>query len=196
MSTIVLLAVTGLGLGALYFLIAAGLSLIWGLMRVLNFAHGAFFTVAAYLAWSASQIVPAGSPWTRWIVSLGVGIAVGGGFAALTELALIRPLYARPTGQILVTVGLALAALAVVQGAYGSDPLQLVLPEALTKTTSLFGAAIPNSRLVVIAAAAAVLGLLLTFLRKTRYGLIIRAGVDNREMVIALGIDVQTAFTL
>ena len=196
MSTIVLLTITGLGLGALYFLIAAGLSLIWGLMRVLNFAHGAFFTVSAYVAWSASQLVPASSPWTRWLVSLAVGIVVGGAFAALTEIALIRPLYARPTGQVLVTVGLALAAIAVVQGTYGSDPLQIALPDALTKTTAVLGASIPNSRSVVILAALAVLSILLVLLRKTRYGLIIRAGVDNREMVTALGIDVRTAFTL
>ncbi len=196
MSTFVLLFVTGLGLGALYFLIAAGLSLIWGLMRVLNFAHASFFTVAAYLAWSAGQALPPDAPWLRLAVSAAVGTAAGGAFAALTEIALIRPLYARPTGQILVTVGLALAALALVQGAYGSDPLQVALPDALTRTTSLAGAAIPNSRLLVIGAAAGVLGLLVFFLRKTRYGLIVRAGVENREMVTALGIDVQGAFTL
>jgi branched-chain amino acid transport system permease protein len=196
MSTFVLLVVTGLGLGALYFLIAAGLSLIWGLMRVLNFAHGAFVTVAAYVAWSVARAVPGDSAWLHWFVSLIVGVVVGGAFAALTEILLIRPLYARPIGQVLVTVGLALAAVAVVQGAYGTDPLHVSLPDALTKTTPILGALIPNSRLVVIVAAAAVLAGLLFFLRRTRYGLIVRAGVDNREMVTGLGIDVQTAFTL
>ena len=58
MTTVALLLITGLGLGALYFLIAAGLSLIWGLMRVLNFAHGAFFTVAAYGGWTAARLLP------------------------------------------------------------------------------------------------------------------------------------------
>jgi branched-chain amino acid transport system permease protein len=196
MSTLVLLTITGLGLGALYFLIAAGLSLIWGLMRVLNFAHGAFFTVAAYVAYSVSSLLPAEAAWGRFFVSLAVGVAVGGLFAALTEIALIRPLYARPTGQILVTVGLALAALAVVQGAYGSDPIPLALPAPLTATTPIFGALIANSRLLVIGAAALVLGVLILFLRGTRFGLVIRAGVDNREMVTALGIDVQMAFTV
>jgi branched-chain amino acid transport system permease protein len=196
MSTLVLLLVTGLGLGALYFLIAAGLSLIWGLMRVLNFAHGAFVTVAAYAAWSASRALPGDSAWAHWLLSIFVGIAVGGTFAALTEIVLIRPLYARPIGQVLVTVGLALATIAVVQGAYGTDPLQVTLPDALTRTTPILGALIPNSRLLVILAAAAVLGALLFFLKRTRYGLIVRAGVDNREMVTGLGIDVQTAFTL
>jgi branched-chain amino acid transport system permease protein len=196
MSTFVLLLVTGLGLGALYFLIAAGLSLIWGLMRVLNFAHGAFVTVAAYAAWSVAHALPGDSPWLHWLISVVAGVAAGGVFAALTEIVLIRPLYARPIGQVLVTVGLALATVAVVQGAYGTDPLTVPLPDSLTKTTSILGALIPNSRLLVIGAAAAVLGALLFFLGRTRYGLIVRAGVDNREMVTALGIDVQTAFTL
>jgi branched-chain amino acid transport system permease protein len=196
MSTLVLLMVTGLGLGALYFLIAAGLSLIWGLMRVLNFAHGAFVTVAAYVAWSLARAVPGDSPWLHWSVALVAGVAAGGVFAAITEIVLIRPLYARPIGQVLVTVGLSLAAVAVVQGAYGTDPLTVALPDELARTTPLFGALIPNSRLIVVVAAAAVLGALLFFLKRTRYGLIVRAGVDNREMVTALGIDVQTAFTL
>jgi len=196
MSTFVLLLVTGLGLGALYFLIAAGLSLIWGLMRVLNFAHGAFVTVAAYAAWSAGNALPGNSAWLHWLISLVAGVVAGGVVAALTEIVLIRPLYARPIGQVLVTVGLALATVAVVQGAYGTDPLTVPLPDALTKTTSILGALIPNSRLLVIGAAAAVLVALLFFLRRTRYGLIVRAGVDNREMVTGLGIDVQTAFTL
>ncbi|MBD5605035.1 MAG: branched-chain amino acid ABC transporter permease, partial [Candidatus Eremiobacteraeota bacterium] len=142
------------------------------------------------------QLVPASDPWTRWFVSLAVGVAAGGALAAITEIALIRPLYARPTSQVLVTVGLALAALAVVQGAYGSDPISLALPAPLGATTHVLGAAIPNSRILVIAAALAVLGGLLAFLRTTRFGLIVRAGVDNREMVTALGIDVRTAFTL
>src|ERR1035437_2671850 len=107
MTTIALLLITGLGLGALYFLIAAGLSLIWGLMRVLNFAHGAFFTVAAYAGWSASGLVGGSSPELQWLVAVAVAVVVGGAFATLTEVVLIRPLYARHVGQVLVTVGLA-----------------------------------------------------------------------------------------
>ncbi len=196
MSTIVLLAVTGLGLGALYFLVAAGLSLIWGLMRVLNFAHGAFFTVAAYLAWMASQSIPDSLAWLRWCVAIAVGVAVGGLFATVTEVVLIRPLYRRHVGQVLVTVGLALATLALVQGSFGADARPVALPAWMTATTELLGAAIPNTRFVVIAAAIAVLLGLLFFLGRTRYGLIVRAGVENRAMVAALGIDVQRAFTL
>ncbi len=196
MTTFALLLITGLGLGALYFLIAAGLSLIWGLMRVLNFAHGAFFTVAAYAGWSASGLAHGASPGVQWIVAVVVAVVVGGVFATLTEVVLIRPLYARHIGQVLVTVGLALATIALVQGGFGSDPKTLQLPSWMTSTTTILGANIPNTRLLVIVIAALVFGLLLFFLRRTRFGLIVRAGVENRAMVQALGIDVQRAFTL
>jgi len=196
MSTIVLLSITGLGLGALYFLIAAGLSLIWGLMRVLNFAHGAFFTVASYAAWLAMTSLPSASPWLQWLVALVAGVVTGGVFATLAELILIRPLYRRPVGQVLVTVGLALATVALVEGFFGTDARTFALPVWLTQTSAIAGAAIPNTRLVVVIAAVAVLLLLLFFLQRTRYGLIVRAGVENRAMVSALGIDVQRAFTL
>ena len=196
MTTFALLLITGLGLGALYFLIAAGLSLIWGLMRVLNFAHGAFFTVAAYAGWSATRLVGGASPEMQWLAAVVIGVAVGGTFAALTETLLIRPLYARHVGQVLVTVGLALASLSLVQGGFGNDPKQLALPAWMTNATPIFGANIPNTRLLAILVAAAVLASLLFFLQRTRFGLIVRAGVENRAMVQALGIDVKRAFTL
>jgi len=196
MTTFALLLITGLGLGALYFLIAAGLSLIWGLMRVLNFAHGAFFTVAAYAGWWASGLASGAPLGVRWIVAVVVAVVVGGVFATLTEVVLVRPLYARHVGQVLVTVGLALATLSLVQGGFGSDPKTLQLPAWMTSTTTIVGANIPNTRLLVIVIAALVFGLLLFFLRRTRFGLIVRAGVENRAMVQALGIDVQRAFTL
>jgi branched-chain amino acid transport system permease protein len=195
-TTIALLLITGVGLGALYFLIAAGLSLIWGLMRVLNFAHGAFFTVAAYAGWALSRNIATGSPGLQWTIAVIVAILVGGIFAALTEVVLIRPLYARHVGQVLVTVGLALAAISLVQGGFGSDPQRLTLPAWMTGTVSVLGANVPNTRLLVIGVAALVFALLIFFLRRTRFGLIVRAGVENRAMVQALGIDVHRAFTL
>jgi branched-chain amino acid transport system permease protein len=198
MSTFFLLTVTGLGLGAMYFLIASGLSLIYGLMGVLNFAHGAFITVGSYGTWWMSQHVFDGvhSTLWRWLLSSLLGLALGGGFAALVELVLIRPLYSRHIEQVLVTVGLQLAFVALVTGIWGPDAKTFVVPPWLHETTDIAGAHIPNDRWIEIATAAAVLGLLQLFLRKTRYGLIIRAGVENRAMVQALGIDVRKAFTL
>jgi branched-chain amino acid transport system permease protein len=197
MSTWVLLTITGLGLGAMYFLIASGLSLIYGLMGVLNFAHGAFITVGAYASWYAQgKLDGIGSIPLRFLVAALVGLAVGGGIAILTELVLIRPLYQRHIEQVLVTVGLGLALTALVAGIWTQTQQVYLTPTWLTETTGVFGASIPNDRFVEIGAAVAVLLGLLAFFRYTRYGLIVRAGVENRAMVMALGIDVRKAFTL
>ena len=198
MSTLVLLTVTGLGLGAMYFLIASGLSLIYGLMGVLNFAHGAFLTVGSYASWWTSDHLFDGvhSLLLRFLLGALCGLVAGAVFAALVELVLIRPLYQRHIEQVLVTVGLSIAFVALVQGIWGPDVHAYTVPGWLHKTTGIGGAEIPNDRFVEIATAAAVLAGLQLFLRKTRYGLIIRAGVENRAMVTALGIDVRKAFTL
>jgi branched-chain amino acid transport system permease protein len=197
-STFVLLTITALGLGAMYFLIASGLSLIYGLMGVLNFAHGAFLTVSAYMTWWVSDrfldgVEPVG---VRFLVSAACGLAAGALLAALVELVLIRPLYRRHIEQVLVTVGLAFVLIAVIQGIWGSASRPYDVPGWLFDTTDVVGASVPNDRFVEIGVAAVVLGGLLAFLRFTRYGLIIRAGVENRAMVTALGIDVRKAFTL
>jgi branched-chain amino acid transport system permease protein len=189
MTTLVLLALTGLGLGALYFLIAAGLALIFGLADVLNFAHGLFLAVGGYATWWAGQHLP-------FAVAVLVGVLAGTGFAVAVELALIRPLYARPIQQVLVTVGLAAAGVALLQAVWGNDPVQFNRPQWTRGTLRVLGAAVPTDRFVLIGAAALVLAALIVFLRRTRYGLIVRAGVEDRAMVTALGIDVRVAFTL
>jgi branched-chain amino acid transport system permease protein len=198
MDTFVLLTITGLGLGAMYFLIASGLSLIYGLMGVLNFAHGAFLTVGAYATWWFSGKIDGavGAVAPRFLLSALFGLAVGAVVAALVELVLIRPLYQRHIEQVLVTVGLSLAMVALVQAIWGPTEKLYPVPNWLFETTSVFGANVPNDRFVEIAFAVLVLVGLLAFLRYTRYGLIIRAGVENRTMVTALGIDVSRAFTL
>jgi branched-chain amino acid transport system permease protein len=195
LSTFVLLTITGLGLGAMYFLVASGLSLIYGLMGVLNFAHGALITVGAYAAWwSGDQI--GGSAWQRLLLGGLLGIVAGAVVAVQIELVLIRPLYRRPVEEVLVTVGLALAIGALVQGIWGADPKVFPVPAWMIDTTTVFGASIPNDRFVEIGVAVAVLVGLTAFLRYTRFGLVIRAGVENRSMVAALGIDVRRAFTI
>lgn len=195
MSTIVLTLITGVGLGALYFLVASGLSLIYGLMHVLNFAHGAFLSLAAFIGWQTAQRLGTDS-WGSLLVSVLVGALVGAIFATLTELLLIRPLYERHIEQVLVTVGLSFASIALFEGIWGSDPINISGPSWLRQTTEVLGAKVPNIYWVLMLAAALVLGLLVLFLKKTRYGMIIRAGVENRSMVTALGIDVRRAFTL
>ncbi|WP_448073672.1 branched-chain amino acid ABC transporter permease [Georgenia yuyongxinii] len=195
MSTIVLLLVTGLGMGALYFLVASGLSLIYGLMGVLNFAHGSFLTLGAFVGWEVARRIGPGT-WTGFLIALLVGALAGAAIAALTELLLIRPLYNRHIEQVLVTVGLGLATVALFEGIWGTDAITISGPQWLGGTTTVLGARLPNDNFLAIAVAAAVLVGLVVFLKFTRFGLIIRAGVENRAMVTALGIDVRRSFTL
>ncbi|WP_030275773.1 branched-chain amino acid ABC transporter permease [Streptomyces sp. NRRL B-24484] len=191
MNTVVLLVCTGLGLGALYFLVASGLSLIFGLMDVLNFAHGALLSVGAYAAWWASAEAGAGF----WPAVL-FGTVTGTAASVLLELVVIRPLYSRPRDQILATVGVGLALPALIMGIWGADARPFQPPAALAGTVSLLGAVVPVNRFVLMGAALVVLVLLRLFLSRTRYGLVVRAGVEDRAMVTALGIDVRRAFTL
>jgi branched-chain amino acid transport system permease protein len=182
----------------MYFLLAAGLSLIFGLMDVLNFAHGALFTWGAYAAWwTITQITGEGAGSTgAFLLALVVATIVGAGLATGVEIGLLRPLYQRPIYQILVTLGAGLALSQLTSVIWSADARFFPQPSWLADTTTVFGARIPNNRFVLIAAALAVLGGMLLFLSKTRYGLIVRAGAENREMVRALGIDVDRAFTL
>lgn len=196
MSDVILLLITGLGLGALYFLIAGGLSLIYGLMGVLNFAHGSFLTLGAIAGWEVGRLLGGDDSWTTLLLSMLAGTVTGALAAIATELFLIRPLYLRHIEQALITVGLSLASVALIEGVWGVDPNYVARPGWLIDVTDIFGAKVPNDRFLLIGAAVLVLVGMIVFLRYTRFGLIIRAGVENRSMVQALGIDVRKAFTL
>lgn len=195
MSAVVLLLLTGLGLGALYYLIAAGLSLIFGLMDVVNFAHGAFLTAGSYAAWWLATRLAGGGGWGFPLAAL-FATTVGAAVATVVEISLIRPLYQRGREQILVTVGLGLALPAVATAVWGADARPFPTPRALAGTVPVAGAAVPVDRFVLLGTAGLALLALRMFLRHTRYGLIVRAGVEDRAMVTALGIDVRKAFTL
>jgi len=196
-SAALLLVVTGLGLGALYFLAASGLSLIYGLMGVLNFAHGAFMVAGAYSGWLLMGALPRSmSVATRLTLAVAVAVLVGAVVGLTVEVLLIRPLYRHHIQQVLVTVGLALASIAAVQGIWGSDPHPIENTSWLRQTTALGDARLPNDRFLFIAVAVAAFLALVALLRLTRLGLVIRAGVENRAMVEALGIDVQRTFTI
>jgi len=120
----------------------------------------------------------------------------GAAVATFTEVLLIRPLYGRPVGQILVTIGLDLALVGLLEGGFGSDSRSIAVPAWLTGVTVTGPERIPNADFVSLGTGLAVLGALTWFLRATRYGIIIRAGAENRDMVRALGIDVGRAFTI
>jgi len=197
MSTFILLTLTGLGLAGLYFLVASGLSLVFGLADVLNFAHGLFLSVGAYVTWWAATNLPgAGAEGFGFALAAAIGVAAGAVVAAIVELVLIRPLYQRTIQQVLVTVGLSLAGVALLQAVWGADARPFPRPAWASQITPIGGASVPNSSLLLVVGAGVVLAGLLAFLRFTRIGLVIRAGVEDRGMVTALGIDVRKAFTL
>ncbi len=194
MSTFTAVTISALALGAVYFLVASGLSLIYGLMDVLNFAHGVFLTLGAYAGWSVAQHLPRGGGW--FAVTALAAAAAGAAVAALTELLLIRPLYGKPVSQLLVTIGLDLALVGLLLGGFGSDSRSIAVPGWLTSVTVIGPERVPNADWLALGAGLAVFAALSWFLRSTRYGIIIRAGAENRDMVRALGIDVGRAFTL
>jgi len=189
-TTVLLLTATGLGLAALYFLVASGLTLIFGLMDVLNFAHGAFVGLGGYVGWTVADQL---SGTLGLVAALLAGVAAGAGAAALTELLIIRPLYGRQLDQVLATVGLGLAIPALSQAIWGADARTWTSPSWLGGTVDLFGAHVPSVRFLLIGLAVALLVGLRLLLGRTRAGLIVRAGVEDREMVTALGIDVRRA---
>jgi branched-subunit amino acid ABC-type transport system permease component len=189
-SYYLLQALNGCAYGMLLFLLAAGLSLIFGLMDVVNLAHGGFYMLGAYLALSL----------VRWTGSFWIALAVvplltaAGGF--LLEWELLRPLYRRThLDQILLTFGVAFVLTDLARWLWGADVQSLPAPPGLDRSVLLFGTLFPVYRLFVIALGAA-LGLALWIvLGRTRLGATVRAGVANKEMTQALGIDIGMVFT-
>ena len=195
MSTFLLILITGVGLGALYFLVASGLSLIYGLMGVLNFAHGSFLTIGAFTGlWISTKVFPNPTTWTFIAAMIAGGIAAGL-FALLMEQLVINRLYNRHIDQALVTVGVGLVVTALLAGWFGSDARLFPTPLWFMKAVTIGEAIIPIDRFVYIGVATILLIAMLSILKFTRIGLIIRAGVENRSMVSAPGINVRLAFS-
>ena len=174
--------------GGLLFLLASGFSLIFGLLRIPNLAHGGLFMLGAYLgATLLGQELP------LWAAALLVGLAVGA-VGAVLERALLRRLAGNEQGQVLVTLGLAFIIADLCLSVWGGDPMPLAAPASLSRPLRLFGYAFPTYRLVVLAVAVLALVLLVLLLNYTRLGAMIRAGVDDRMMARGVGIRVGRLF--
>lgn len=192
--------------GMLIFLVAAGLSIVFGLMDVLNFAQGALFMIGAYVAW---QVYGDLDSWrssgaglaAAFFLALLAATAVGAILGFLMERLFIRPTYSRPFFQIVLTFGLALLLRELVIVRYGPaarSNLNLRFPDgAQTVLTGLFpGTSIQNYWLFMILIGVLMILGVQYMLQNTRIGIIIRAGVQDSEMVEALGINVRLIFTL
>ncbi len=185
----------GLMLSMLIFLVASGLSLIFGLLDVLNFAQGAFVLVGAYIGYATYQSVELSSTYS-FLAAVGAAVVSVGLLGAVIEAGLIRPLYARPVFQIVLTFGLGAILLDLVQRIYGPQPKQpLAPPELFRGTFYLFGQSLSIYRLFIIGLGLVIMVAVGLLLNRTRLGIIIRAGVQDAEMVQALGINVRRVFT-
>ncbi len=197
-DTLISIVLQGLTLGMLFFLIASGLSLIFGLMDVLNFAHGSIFMIGGYVAWATTEALTPSVTNSDLIFALSLlaGTLVGAALGAAIEYLGIRPLYKRPIFQVLLTLGLVFVFTELVKWIWGGSVHTMAKPESLAGAAFILGRPFPLYRLFLIVLGFAVLGVIWLLLRRSRVGLIIRAGVENPEMVQALGIDVRKAFTL
>ncbi len=181
-----------LSLGGLLFLLSSGFSLIFGLMRLANLTHGAFFMLGTYLgatalrSWDGLNI---------WVTALGAGIvvaAIGGVFERLV----LRRLKANPLGQVLVTLGMSFIISDACLLFWGGDSIPVPTPQALRAPTRLFGFVFPTYRLVLVVCAIGAAIVLYYLLDRTRLGAMIRAGVDDGQMARAVGIPVSRLFTI
>ncbi len=190
-SLFMLQLVTGIALGAIYALLAIGLSLIFGMLTVVNFAHGAFFMVGAFLG-----VYFLGLTGNFWL-SLVIAPLVVGAIGLLAERFLVRPLYGRGIDYpLLLTFGLSYVLIDVVRALFGIEGLQSSTPASLRGAVDLGFGHFPLYRLFLIGATAVVVLALWLFLEKTRYGLIIRAGSRDSEIVRVLGVDISKVWWL
>ncbi|HXG39326.1 MAG TPA: branched-chain amino acid ABC transporter permease [Candidatus Limnocylindrales bacterium] len=187
-ESLVLQALNGLTFGSLLFLVASGFTLVFGLMRIVNLAHGGLFLLGGYtgiVVFSATRNLPA---------AMLAGALVAGAIGLLSERLLLVRVRGQELPEVLVTVGIAFVIADLSLAVFGGNPRSIQPPPPLTGSVSLGGIAYPTYRLVVLALALVVGAGLLYIQRFTKVGALIRAGVDDREIAGAMGIDIDRVF--
>jgi branched-chain amino acid transport system permease protein len=185
-----ILSVNSVTLGGLLFLLSAGFSLIFGLMRIPNLTHGSMFMLGAYFG--VTCIARGFGFWTAALIA-GLGVAL---FGAGVERFVLRRLMGAELAQVLVTLGLSFMIADVCLMQWGGDPISVDTPSALRGTVSVFGLSFVIYRLAIIVIAAVTAATLWLLLERTRLGAMIRAAVDDPAMARATGIRVSRLFTL
>jgi branched-chain amino acid transport system permease protein len=185
------IVLNGLTLAALYFLVASGFSLIFGLMRVVNMAHGSMYLIAGYVGYMVFEPLYDDDVWSAWYAGLGAGIVAAAVFGAAMQKLLLGWMQGQELRQALVTIGVSIIVADQLLAIYGGNPRQFFAPDAIFGSTQVPGVGgYPTFRLVQIGVAVAVgVGLWLV-LNRTKLGMMIRAGVDDREMLGACGVNV------
>lgn len=195
------LTAAGLAMGMIVFIVASGLTLVFGLMDVLNFGHGVFIAFGAFIATSVlgglADWTGADSLWLNlaalfpaMLAAMALAAAVGWAF----ERVLVRPVYGQHLKQILITMGGMIIGEELIKAIWGPALIPLSLPQALRGVLALGDASVEKFRLLATGLGAVVLAAMLFTLNRTKLGLLVRAGVQDREMVEALGYPVRTLF--
>jgi branched-chain amino acid transport system permease protein len=185
----------GLANGMLLFVVAAGLSLIFGVSRIINFAHGAFFMLGAYIAFTIVSLT--GQSIASFLLALiGCSIATFA-FGAGFEMLFLRRIYrSQQTFQLLLTFGLVLVLGDAVRLIWGREENSVPVPPELAGIVRPFGVSFPIYRVALIGAGIAICIVLWALLYRTRWGTLVRAATVDREMLQALGVPVRRLFTL
>jgi branched-chain amino acid transport system permease protein len=200
-STFVTLTVASLAMGLMLFTMASGLTLVFGLMDVLNFGHGAFISVGAYvatlvfaplIAWSQADSL--GPNLGVIFLAIAAAAAACGALGLVFERLLVQPVYGQHLKQILVTIGGLIVAEQLLYALFGPETIPLSLPTSLRGSFVIGDAAIEKFRLLAVVVGLVVFAGLTLTLNYTKIGLLIRAGVENREMVEALGYRINRLF--
>jgi branched-chain amino acid transport system permease protein len=183
-----------LQLSMLYFLLAVGLTLIFGLMDTLNFAHGGFYTIGAYVGWRIAT-------WTdSFWVALAFAPLLVGGLGYLFQRYVLHPLSIRGREThldfALLTFGLLFVIMGLMEVIFGSGFLSIKQPELLNGSVPLLGINYPIYRMFIIGVGLTIALLLWLIIDRTVWGAIVRAGVDNRDMVLGMGINITLVFAI
>ncbi len=200
-TTWLTLTIAGLAMGMIFFFVASGLTLVFGLMDVLNFGHGIFIALGAFVAVSvvgAPTLLGAGDslPGSLGVVALAMaaaGLAAGAAGWAFERI-VVRPVYGQHLKQILITMGAMIVGEEIIKVIWGPQQQPLMLPAALQGTVFLFEAPVEKFRVLAVVLGALVFAGMVLLLARTKLGLLIRAGVQDREMVEALGYHVHRLF--
>jgi len=200
-STWVTLTVAGLAMGLIVFIIASGLTLVFGLMDVLNFGHGVFIALGAFVA---TSVLGGMADWTQstslWqnlaavFVAMLVAMLVAGAIGLAFERVIVRPVYGMHLKQILITMGGMIVGEEIIKVIWGPAQIPLPLPETLRGAFLIGDAAVEKYRVLAVAIGLVVFAAMLFTLNRTKVGLLVRAGVQDREMVEALGYRIRRLF--
>ena len=185
-------ALNGLQFGLMLFLLAAGLTLVFGIMELINLAHGSLYMLGAYFA--ATFLGVTGS----FVAAVVLAVAATAALGMVLEIAVLKRLYRRdPLSQVLATFALILVFNEATRAIWGVQPLNLNVPAALSGSVDIVpGMSYPAYRLAIIAVGLAVAVLLYVLVTRTRMGMLVRAGASNREMATAMGTDIRRLFTV